>query len=284
MTFETLDYYVMKTLDDLESWEYPSLPLKRDGKNLFIGSGNASSVAGIFAKKFGGNAVSIANYREYLSSQSGSDFASINIINASGGKDGVNMASFLKQNGFNFNLLTCNPQPPAGEFLPKENIFIFPSFVEPPTYNVSTYASMIYAIMKERVADIKEKIRTMEIPDLRKYKFIFFVAEDKYELPAIMSARKVGESLAGLGSAGEGISSAQHGMIVHENDNRLDFCMNCETGTKNVYKLEIQSYLGLVMSAYYIIGKNQTESDMGNIMKNYQSTAQKLGWKFNKVW
>src|SRR3989344_7718670 len=130
MDSETLDVYVMKTLDSLEVWKYPSLPLKRDNKNLFLGSGNASNVAGIFAKKFGGNAVSVANYKEYLSSRSDSDFASINIINASGGKDGVNMASFLKQNGFNCNLMTCNPEPPAGEFLPKENIFVFPSFVE----------------------------------------------------------------------------------------------------------------------------------------------------------
>ncbi len=281
---ETLDRYVMKTLDSLEDWSYPPLTLKHDNKNLFLGSGNASNVAGIFAKKFGGNAVSVANYKEYLLTRRAPDFASINIINASGGKDGINMASFLKQNGFNFNLMTCNPNPPAGEFLPKENVFVFPSFNEPPTYNVSTYASMIYAILKENAGDIKENIKTMEIPDLRKYKFIFFVASDKYELPAIMSARKVGESLAGLGSAGEGISTAQHGMLVHENNNRLDFCMNCDTGTKNAYKLEIDSYLGLVMCAYYIIGKNQQPGDMASIEKNYAKNAQKLGWKFNKVW
>ncbi len=281
---ETLDHYVMKTLDNLEGWKYPSLPLKHDNKNLFLGSGNASNVAGIFAKKFDGNSVSVANYKEYLSSRSGSDFTSINIINASGGKDGVNMASFLKQNGFNFNLITCNPDPPAGEFLPKENIFVFPSFAEPPTYNVSTYASMIYAILREDVDDIKGRIKSIEIPDLRKYKFIFFVADDKHEIPAIMSARKIGESLAGVGSHGEGISTAMHGMLVHENDGRLDFCMNCDTNTKNTYKLEINSFLGLIMSAYYIIGKNQTVSDMENIMKNYMSTAQKLGWKFNRVW
>ncbi|MBI1972142.1 MAG: hypothetical protein HYS53_02475 [Candidatus Aenigmarchaeota archaeon] len=166
----------------------------------------------------------------------------------------------------------------------KERIFVFPSFVEPPTYNVSTYASMIYAIMKENVGDIKDGIKGLETPDLRRYKFIFFVAEDKYELPGIMSARKVGESLAGLGSAGEGISTARHGMLVHENNDRLDFCMNCDTGTKNTYKLGIDSFLGLIMCAYYVIGKNQTASDMENIMKNYASTAQKLGWKFNKVW
>ncbi len=281
---QTLDHYVIETLDGLETWKYPALTLKRDNKNLFLGSGNASNVAGIFAKKFGGNAVSVANYKEYLSSRNASDFSSINIINASGGKDGVNMASFLNQTGFDFNLMTCNPDPPAGEFLEKENIFVFPSFNEPPTYNVSTYASMIYAIMKENAGDIKEKIKIMEIPDLRKYNFIFFVAQDKYELPAIMSARKAGESLAGIGSAGEGFSTANHGMLVHENNNRLDFCMNCDTGTKNAYKLEMDSYLGLIMCAYYIIGKNQTASDMENIMKNYASAAQKLGWKFNKVW
>ena len=168
--------------------------------------------------------------------------------------------------------------------MPKERIFTFPSFVEPPTYNVSTYASMIYAIMNENVGDIKDKIKGIEMPDFRKYKFIFFVAADKYELPAIMAARKVGESLAGLGSAGEGISTAMHGMLVHENNDRLDFCMNCDTSTKNSYKLEMESFLGLIMCAYYIIGKNQTQADMEEIMKNYTSMAQKLGWKFNKVW
>ncbi len=284
MLFETLDHFVVKTLDNLENWSYPELPIKRGSRNLFLGSGNAANVAGLFAKRFGGNAVSVANYREYLSARSNPEFSSINIINASGGKDGVNMASFLRENGFDFNLITCNKDPPAGGFLQKKNIFVFPSFVEPPTYNVSTYASMIYAMFNENVNEIKNKIKNMVVPDFRKYKFVFFVADDKHELPAIMSARKLGESLGGIGSNGEGISTARHGMLVHENAGRLDLCMNCDTETKNTYKLEMDSYLGLVMCAYYVIGKNQTENDLAETTKNYAANAQKFGWKFNKIW
>ena len=284
MKLETLDHFVLKTLYNLENWEYPDMPLKQDNKNLFLGSGNAFNMAGIFAEKFCGNAVSVTKYKEYLKTRNNSDFSSINIISASGGKDGVNMASFLKENKFDFNLITCNKEPPAGEFLPKENIFVFNSFVEPPTYNVSTYASMLYYILHENVDDIRNKIKEMEIPDLKKYKFILFVASDKYDFASKMAARKIGESLGGIGSHGEGISTAIHGMLVHDNEDRLDFCMNCDTKTKNTYNLEIDSFLGLMLCTYYIIGKNQTESGMLDIVKNYTATAKKSGWKFNKVW
>jgi hypothetical protein len=39
-----------------------------------------------------------------------------------------------------------------------------------------------------------------------------------------------------------------------------------------------------MMATYYIIGKNQTEKNTENLLKNYEETSKKLGWEFNKVW
>jgi len=284
MTFETVDVYVMKTLGSLDDWSYPKLPLRRSAGNVFVGSGNAFNVGSLFTKKYGGNAVSASSYQAYFDSCDPSDFTSVNIISASGGKDAVRMASFLKERGFKPNLLTCDQKPPASEFVPQESIFVYPSFTEPPTYNVSTYASMIHSLFHEDVGEIIRMLEGLEIPDLRKYKFVLFVSSDEHEPIATMAARKVGESLGGVGSHGEGLSTARHGMLLHPNKEWLDFCINCSTGTENTYRLDSGSFLGALMATYYIIGKNQRPEDVESIERNYAANAQKLGWKFNKVW
>lgn len=279
-----LDYFVLKTLENLEKWSYPDFEIKKDDRNVFMGSGSAACVGKILADKFGGIGLNASEYEIFFKNSVSRDFASINIVNASGGKDGLKMAEFLTKLGFEPNLITCNKDPPAKKFIRQKNIFVFPTLNDPPTYNVSTYSSMIYWASKENVKEIKKAIGKLQVPALRKYNYIFFLASDKYSAIAEMASRKVAETLEGIGSNCDGFTNGSHGMLRQPNKNRLIFCLNQDFEGENVYKLDMDSYLGLMMATYYIIGKNQNERDTQNLLKDYQETTKKFGWQFNKVW
>jgi len=281
-----LDYYVLKIIEKLKIWKYPELKIEKDDSNIFLGSGTAASVGKLFAEKFNGISLNVSNYKRFFEKANKKNFTSINIINASGGKDGLKMASYLAKKGFRLNLITCNKDAPAKKFIKEKNIFVFPSFIEPPTYNVSTYSSMIYWLFKEDIGAIKKLISSIEIPNLKKYKYIFFLSSDKYDVVAEIASRKVAETLEGVGSNGDGFSNASHGMLRQPNKDRLIFCLNQKYPQKNntVYELKIDSYLGLILSTYYIIGRNQTNRDTKNLLKDYKIISKRLGWKFNKVW
>jgi len=282
---KNLDFYVIKTAENLGNWKFPDLKIKKDKRNVFLGSGSAACVARLFAEKFNGFALNVSNYQGFFKRNSGENFNPISIVNASGGKDGLEMAKFLKKVGLKSNLITCNPDAPAKKLV--NLTYVFPALLEPPTYNVSTYSSMIFWLFKEDIKKIKNLIKKLTIPNLRKYKYVFFLAADEYAVIAEMASRKVTETLEGIGANGDGISNGLHGMLRQPNKNRLIFCLNTKYPLKNrgnIYELNIDSYLGLVLGTYYIIGKNQTENDIKNLLKNYQEISQKLGWRFNKIW
>jgi len=279
---EHLDYYVMKTIDHLEKWNFPKLIIKRRRNNVFMGSGSAACVAKLFAERFNGFSLNVSNYKRFLERTPKKDLGSVFIISASGGKDAVTMVKFLRKKGLKPNLITCNESAPAKKL--SDRIFVFPALKEPPTYNVSTYGSMIYWLFKEDLKKIKSLIKGIKVPNLRKYRYIFFLAADKYDVIAEMASRKIAESLEGIGSNGDGFSNSTHGMLRQPNKDRFIFCLNQKYLFKEKgYKLGIDSYLGLMLASYYIIGKNQTEKDIYNLSKNYKETIERLGWKINKV-
>lgn len=281
---ETLDHYAIKALENLPNWKYPELKIEKTSRNVFVGSGDADNTGRILAHNFGGHGFSVVDYKSFFENNPEPDL-NVYIVNASGAKDGIKMAKWLTENGWQPKLITSNPEPPAGKFLKSENIIVYPAIVEPPTYNVSTYAAMLYGILKEDIASLKEKIESIKVPDLRKYKFIFFLTDDKYEIIARMAKRKLGETLAGVGADGGGYSNAAHGMLLQPNPDRLVFCINCKyDGPGDSYELNVDSYLGLLLCVHYIVGKNQTDRDSENILKNYFENAKKQGWEFNKIW
>lgn len=281
---ETLDHYALQALENLSEWEYPKVDIEKTSRNVFVGSGNADNTGRILAQNFGGCAFSVVDYQRFFKNCPKKDL-NVYIINASGGKDGVKMARWLTENGWEPKLITCNPEPPAGKFLCLEDIFAFPAIKEPPTYNVSTYVAMLYGILKEDISDIYDKIKNLQIPNLRKYKFIFFLTDDKYEVIGRMAKRKVAETLAGLGADNGGYSNAAHGMLLQPNPDRLVFCISCDyDGESDSYRLEANSYLEALLSIHYIVGKNQTEKDSQNILRNYFENAKKRGWQFGKLW
>jgi hypothetical protein len=281
---EKLDYYALKTLENLPGWKFPDLIIPKSGRNIFLGSGDAANTGKIFAQYLSGCALNVSNYQIFFENGPARD-SDIYIVNASGGKDGLKMAEWLTKKNWQPKLLTNNPEPPAGKFLKASDIFVFGAHIEPPTYNISTYAAMIYWLLREDLGQIQEKIKNLEIPNLRKYKFIFFMVQDKYEPLGRMATRKVAETLAGIGANGCGYSNAVHGMLIQPNPERLIFCLNCKyDGPGDSYELNIDSYLGLLLCLHYIIGKNQTDQDSENILRNYFENAKKQGWEFNKIW
>jgi len=281
---EKLDYYALKAVENLPKWKYPELKIEKTSRNVFVGSGDADNTGRILAQNFGGHGFSIVDYKIFFENNPEKDLNAY-IVCASGAKDGIKMAQWLTEKGWQPKLITSNPEPPAGKFLKPENIVAYPAVIEPPTYNISTYAAMIYGILKENLDGLEDKIKKLQVPNLRKYKFIFFLTDDKYEIIGRMAKRKVAETLAGIGADGGGYSNAVHGMLLQPNKDRLVFCLNCKyEGSGDSYELNADSYLGSLLCVHYIIGKNQTDQDSANIMQNYFENAKKQGWEFNKVW
>jgi len=92
---EHLDFYVSQTLNNLEKWEYPSLNIPKNDRNIFVGSGSAACVAQLFAKKYGGFYLNASDYRDFVDRSIDKKLFSVYIISASGGKDSVPMADFF---------------------------------------------------------------------------------------------------------------------------------------------------------------------------------------------
>ncbi|HPM08398.1 MAG TPA: hypothetical protein PKX30_01075 [Candidatus Pacearchaeota archaeon] len=278
---EKLDSYVLKTLDTLSEWKYPEIDIPKSDYNVFMGSGSGACIAELFTKKFGGIFLKAHDYKDFLQRGIEKSWKSINIVSASGGKDAVNMAKLCKDMGYDVNLITCNPNPPCKELVKK--IFLFPSFSDPPTYNVSTYFSMVHWLFNEDIQEIKIFLSQIKKINLRKYKYIFFVSDDKFASIAQMGYRKIGESLQGLGANGEGSSQAAHGVILQPNKNRLVIRLNCDFPVSgNVTDIKINSYLGLLSAVYYIIGQNQKDSDIKNTLDQYAKTVKHNNWQLSE--
>jgi hypothetical protein len=281
---EKLDHYALRAANELAGWKYPELKIKKSSRNVFVGAGDADNTGRILAQNFGGCGFSVVDYKLFFENNPERD-SDIYIVNASGAKDGIKMAQWLTENGFAPKLITSNPEPPAGKFLNPGDVFVFPAIIEPPTYNVSTYAAMLFGTLKEDISGLAEKMKNLPVPELGKYKFVFFLTDDKYEIVGRMAKRKIAETLSGIGADAGGYSNAAHGMLLQPNSDRLVFCLNCDyAGPGDVYKLEGGSYLDLLLCLHYVIGKNQTDANSETILRNYFENARKQGWEFNKVW
>lgn len=273
---ETLDKYVLKTLDNLANWKMPKLDIK-PGFNLYMGSGNAFQTAKIYANHFGGVAADTTYYPKFAKLKD--RFDEIIVISASGGKDGLKMAEMFK----GCTLLTCAKNPPAAPFAKK--IYTFPSMEEPPSYNISTYSSMIHALNpKEDLSKIRKYIESIKAPDLKKYSFIPVVSANENEPVAQMCATKIRETI-GLGSVGKSMAEGMHGWFLHERNDEAALCLNLPefAPSKNKININYPSNLGLMLSAYYLIGKSQTDALSQEILDNYKKVSAAVGWKFGNV-
>jgi len=83
------------------------------------------------------------------------------------------MAQWLTENGYHPKLITSNPEA-LRQILDPQNIIVFPAIVEPPTYNVSTYAAMLYGTLKENITDLTDKLLGLNIPNCANINLYFF--------------------------------------------------------------------------------------------------------------
>lgn len=276
---EPLDRYVMNVIDNLRNWKMPEVNIKQ-GFNLFMGSGNAFQVAKIYANHFGGIAADTTNYRHYF--RYADKFDEKIIVSASGGKEREWIETAQAFRG-SCTLLTCAKNPPLGPYVKK--IITFPCLQDPPSYNTSTYASMIHALdPKEDVAKIREFIHKLKVPKLAKYSFIPVISADENESIAQMCATKIRETL-GLGSVGKSIAEGMHGWFLHERKDEAALCLNLEKFelAKNRIHINYPTNLGLMLSAYYLIGKSQTTKLTQEILDTYKKVSASVGWKFGNV-
>lgn len=276
---ETLDKYVLKVLDSLQNWKMPDIPIKK-GFNLFMGSGNAFQTAKIYASHFGGVVADTTYYKHFF--KYSDKFDEKIIVSASGGKERewLETATAFKNDCV---LLTCAKNPPVGPYAKK--IITFPCLQDPPTYNTSTYSSMIYALNpKEDLSKIRKHIESIKAPDLKKYSFIPVVSANENEPIAQMCATKIRETL-GIGSVGKSISEGMHGWFLHERNDEAALCLNLKefAPAKNRIHINYPSNLGLLLSAYYLIGKSQTDKLSQEIIDNYKKVSASVGWTFGNV-
>lgn len=276
---EPLDKYVLKVINNLQNWKMPEIPITA-GFNLFMGSGNAFQIAKIYANHFGGIAADTTNYRHYF--RYADKFDEKILVSASGGKERewIETAQAFKGECI---LLTCSKNPPIGSHVKK--IITFPCLEDPPSYNTSTYASMIHALNpKEDLSKIRKYIESLKAPELKKYSFIPVVSANENEPVAQMCATKIRETL-GIGSVGKSIAEGMHGWFLHERKGEMVLCLNLPefAPAKNRIHINYPSNLGLMLSAYYLIGKSQTDKLSQEILDNYKKVSTSVGWKFGNV-
>lgn len=152
-TLPTLDVCVAAALERFLRDSVPTMPRFASSRVLIIGSVNAAAVGRIVGTTFK-DAVCAdeSDYIRILSSHP--PFDSALLISASGGKHAVSIAKHLQEIGLHTVLITHNPTPLAGDYVKKENVYVFPKNREPYTYNTSTYLGVILATTHESSSDI----------------------------------------------------------------------------------------------------------------------------------
>lgn len=187
-----LDVVVEGALQMLSAASLPEteVPFKRP---LVIGSGNAEYTGRIIFNDTDAIFANESNFEEAIERVGEIDGAVL--ISASGSKHSVNIAERLEELQIPAILFTNNPDAPAGSFIEKENIHIFPKNREPYTYNTSTYLSMMLAKTKEDPLTILSHIEANKTvnADLEKFSGFTFVLPPNVALIAPMLRTKFEE-------------------------------------------------------------------------------------------
>lgn len=177
-----LDEVTLGALELFSDTVLPNIDFSRFARPLVVGSGNAavtgkllfSDVDAIFADE--------SSYKEKLNTIQGIDGAVL--LSASGGKHAIEIAQELTKRSLPTFLLTNNSDAPAKDFLPEENVHIFPKNREPYTYNTSTYMGMILSKTGENASDILSFITSEIAPvipqNLSEYDAYYFIVPPQF--------------------------------------------------------------------------------------------------------
>ncbi|HQG61924.1 MAG TPA: hypothetical protein PLU96_07600 [Methanofastidiosum sp.] len=250
----SLKPYVAKIPDIIDKIDEGGIDLPDLNGHAFIGNGNAFHIARLYAMKYNGTvyrAEEVLRLPKRLN---------ICMISASGGKDSINVCKHFS----NSVLLTCNADAPSKDYASKT--VLIPAEKEPPFYNVTTYAGMIYLLERE-----KPKQPSMDELLLKElnYNAIIFIASLKKHPVASMAALKMRE-IFGKMALSLTREEAYHGWFLHPTKHEGLVTVDTDFEFNSPYKLS-GSLINLFSHLYYNIGilqeiKNPTKPDYQRIL------------------
>jgi hypothetical protein len=257
---ESIRYYVEQIPSIIQLIKDRNISLPDLDGYSFVGSGNAFQVARLYAKHFNG----YAYLSEEIDSIKNKD--QVCVISASGGKDSIKVVESFKSPF----LLTCNPKAKA-KSIAGETIVV-PSLEEPPFYNVTSYAAMIYLISKSNLEIPK---RDNNLISLLNSPSIIFVSDLKNHPIASMCSLKFREILGSL-SISLSINEAYHGWFLRPFTREAVISMNVDFDLKSTYKICGNS-LDILANIYYHIGILQEELQIKDF--EYTKIIEKREWE-----
>lgn len=259
-----LDDCVLAALELFSKTKLPKVNFHAFKRPMVVGSSNAAITGQIMFEDADAVFADESNYREKLRDISSID--GVFIISASGSKSSIGIAKHVKEKKMKCILLTCNRNSAAAEYIPKNNILVFPKNREPYTYNTSTYMGMMLAKTKENPKKILDFIRShvdKAIPkDIEKYDAYFFILPEKFDALREMFNKKFVE-LFGRKIARDFYTTeqAKHSTTIVPSDELLIQFGNKgpELGEKKiVIPLPPKAGYGAMMAiGYYVTGRIQ---------------------------
>ncbi|KYC53481.1 MAG: hypothetical protein AMQ22_00271 [Candidatus Methanofastidiosum methylothiophilum] len=256
----SLNSYVNKIPNIIDKIDQEGIELPDIEGSAFIGNGNAFHIARLYAMKYNGTvyrAEEVLRLPKWLK---------VCMISASGGKDSINVCKHFP----NLTLLTCNKDAPSKEYASKT--IVIPAEKEPPFYNVTTYAGMIYLLERQHPKiSSKDDLLLKEL----NYNSIIFIASLKTHPIASMAALKMRE-IFGKMALSLTREEAYHGWFLHPTKKEGMITIDTEFELNKPYNMS-GNLLDLMSQLYYNIGILQ---EMINPNKpDYQRILDLRNWK-----
>jgi len=239
----TLNRYVTKIPGIIEKIDSEGIELPDLTDRAFVGNGNAFHVARLYAMQYNGTVFRAEEIKRLSKDQE------VCVISASGGKDSIEVTKHFSD----AILLTCNPNAPSKEYASK--CISLPAEKEPPFYNVTTYAGMIYLLDRAALKNpYEDKLLLKELD----YNAIIFIASLKTHPIASMAALKMRE-IFGKMALSLTREEAYHGWFLHPSKKEGLITVDTDFEFNTPYKLS-GSLLNLLTHLYYNIGLLQEKT------------------------
>ncbi len=290
-----LDSAVLGALELFASEGVPQFPEIPFSFPLVVGSGNALSAGKIIFQDRPAIFADESSFENALSAYAQIDGAVL--ISASGGKSSVKISKEMQSKGIKTILLTNNPEPAAGAYLEKGNIFVFPKNREPYTYNTSTYLGMILSKTKESPEKIIESIKSLANAPLvgfGKFDSFFFILPENLYLAGEMFATKF-EELFGpkISFRAHTLEGAKHAKTVVPSENELfvDFGKEPAPFGEDSRRLRLPlkkdaRYGAIISVGYFLIGLVQRAHPpyfKENLAEYVKSASENFGEKIEAI-
>jgi hypothetical protein len=260
-----LDECVIRALYFLEHAKLPDIPYNEFSRPLVVGSGNAAVTGQILFRHKDAIFADESDYETMLKNTQNIDGCFL--ISASGGKHAPIIARALQERNIKTILITNNENARACSFA--SECKVFPKNIEPYTYNVSTYLSMILSKTHEKPEIILKHLSAIEkkIPKtLKRYDSFYFIIPEKFIITRDMLITKFDELFGSKISVRiYTLEQTKHAKTIVPNEKELfvSFGMSNNTFGKNRLFLPVPQafdYAGFIALTYFLIGKIQAQN------------------------